>query len=299
MLDAGGLLSIAYLSISTDTNKTLLQAPRVRSVHLFLLLSVLHVQYSTSVNKSASFLLLVYRNIYFRTLVEEKRRVYVSAHFKREKRFIAETIVVAIKNLDPPGRFLSRDSKTGVWFPINDDRAREKASQALRENSKTIKAELQQSDDSIRKQGELLPEKRTDSSPDYTGSPTSQQQSRQPGHSGSAYCAGNRGGMKRATFETQHHPHHYPYPPAPGWAYPYYYGYQVPPFPPTYHPYAFPPPLIPAIPVGGASRLLRLSVCTASQCFSSSYVYLHPDFACRPICLLPSSNATWFAQPAR
>jgi hypothetical protein len=183
--------------------------------------------------------------------VEEKRRVYVSSHFKREKRFIAETIVVAIKSLDPPGRFLSRDSKTGVWFPINDDRAREKASQALRENSRTIKAELQQSDDSIRKQGELLlPEKRVDSPPDFNGRPTSQEQSRKAGNPDSAYCAGDKGGQNGATFVPQHHPYHYSYPPAPGWTYPYHYGYQAPPFPNVYHLYAYPPP---PMPVGGAA----------------------------------------------
>jgi hypothetical protein len=278
---------IAYSSFSRAQTKPFCRHPGYVQCSSFVCL--LHAWYCASVHTSASFYYFVYRNIYFRSLVEEKRRVYVSAHFKREKRFIAETIVVAIKSLDPPGRFLSRDSKTGVWIPINDDRAREKASQALRENSKTIKAELQQSDDSIRKQVELLPEKRADSSPDYTGSPTSQRQSRQPRHPGSACCDDNRGGQSRATFETQHHPHHYPYLPAPGWAHPHYYGYYVPPF---HHPYAFPPPQIPALPAGGpavcyAYQYVPQPSASAQSTFTSTATLPAAPSACYPAPMEP------------
>jgi hypothetical protein len=44
-------------------------------------------------------------------------------------------IVRAIRNGDPPGRFLKKDDKSGKWVDIGDKRAAEKASQALREKS--------------------------------------------------------------------------------------------------------------------------------------------------------------------
>lgn len=39
----------------------------------------------------------------------------------------------AIRNGDPPGRFIKKDEKTGKWIDIGDKRAAEKTSQALRE----------------------------------------------------------------------------------------------------------------------------------------------------------------------
>lgn len=42
-------------------------------------------------------------------------------------------IVRAIRNSDPPGRFLRKDIVTNKWIDIGDKRAAEKASQALRE----------------------------------------------------------------------------------------------------------------------------------------------------------------------
>jgi hypothetical protein len=44
-------------------------------------------------------------------------------------------IVKALRNSDPPGRFLRRDEKTGKWYDIGDKKAAEKASQALREKT--------------------------------------------------------------------------------------------------------------------------------------------------------------------
>ena len=44
-------------------------------------------------------------------------------------------IVRALRNSDPPGRFLKKDEKTGKWYDIGDRRAAEKASQALREKT--------------------------------------------------------------------------------------------------------------------------------------------------------------------
>jgi len=78
----------------------------------------------------------------FRKLVEKRKRVYLAARFKREKRLVANSIVSEIRALEKPGRFLAKDSKTGNWFDIGDEKARDKTSQALRENAPTIRAEI-------------------------------------------------------------------------------------------------------------------------------------------------------------
>lgn len=41
----------------------------------------------------------------------------------------------AIRNGDPPGRFLKKDEKTGKWVDVGDKKAAEKTSQALREKT--------------------------------------------------------------------------------------------------------------------------------------------------------------------
>lgn len=68
----------------------------------------------------------------FRELVNEVKLPYVNCP-KREKPLIARRIVEAVRNQTPPGRFLSKDSKTALWNDIGDGKAREKTSQALRE----------------------------------------------------------------------------------------------------------------------------------------------------------------------
>lgn len=77
----------------------------------------------------------------FRLLVEKRKRVYLTARFKREKRLIASSIVQEIR--DANGRFLTRDPKTLLWHDIGDEKARDKTSQALRENAPTIRAEIE------------------------------------------------------------------------------------------------------------------------------------------------------------
>lgn len=79
----------------------------------------------------------------FRILVEKRKRVYLTARFKREKRLIASSIVSEIAGLSPPGRFLSRDGKSGLWEDIGEEKARDKTSQALRENAPSIRAEIE------------------------------------------------------------------------------------------------------------------------------------------------------------
>lgn len=48
---------------------------------------------------------------------------------------MARVIVRAIRNGDPPGRFLKKDATTQKWFDIGDKKAAEKTSQALREKT--------------------------------------------------------------------------------------------------------------------------------------------------------------------
>mmetsp|Transcript_20868 Transcript_20868/g.29449 ORF Transcript_20868/g.29449 Transcript_20868/m.29449 type:complete len:771 (+) Transcript_20868:242-2554(+) len=79
-------------------------------------------------------------NEQFRGLVEKYRRIYLNARFKQEKRLIASSIVDEIKALDPPGRFLAKDPATETWFAVGEEKARDKTSQALRENAPSLRA---------------------------------------------------------------------------------------------------------------------------------------------------------------
>lgn len=79
----------------------------------------------------------------YRILVTQKKRVYLTARFKREKRLIAASIVQSIRSLNPSGRFLQRNAKTGVWHDIGDTKARDKSSQALREGAPEIRKEIE------------------------------------------------------------------------------------------------------------------------------------------------------------
>mmetsp|Transcript_19068 Transcript_19068/g.31246 ORF Transcript_19068/g.31246 Transcript_19068/m.31246 type:complete len:720 (+) Transcript_19068:165-2324(+) len=82
-------------------------------------------------------------NEQYRSIVESKKRVYLTARFKREKRLIATSIVDQIRKMDPPGRFLQKDADSQTWFDIGEEKAREKTSQALRENSKDVRIQME------------------------------------------------------------------------------------------------------------------------------------------------------------
>jgi len=82
-------------------------------------------------------------NEQFRNIVEKRKRVYLTARFKREKRIIIDDIVSEIRQLDPPGRFLARDPDDGFWYDVGDEKARDKTGQALRENAPSVRAEMQ------------------------------------------------------------------------------------------------------------------------------------------------------------
>ena len=65
-------------------------------------------------------------NEQYQEIVERKKRVYLTARFKREKRLIASSIVNEVRTMDPPGRFLMKDPNSNVWRDIGDEKARDK-----------------------------------------------------------------------------------------------------------------------------------------------------------------------------
>ncbi len=67
----------------------------------------------------------------FWQLVEQRKRVYLTARFKREKQLIASSMVAKISSLNPAGQFLTKDTKTGLWYPIGNEKACDKTLQAL------------------------------------------------------------------------------------------------------------------------------------------------------------------------
>jgi len=91
-------------------------------------------------------------NIYFRKLVDSRKPAYITARFKREKRMIAESILNDIKRTN--GRFLAKNN-TGKWVIYPDHKARDKTSQALREDAPKIRAKLQSTMDD-RSSGALM-----------------------------------------------------------------------------------------------------------------------------------------------
>jgi hypothetical protein len=68
----------------------------------------------------------------FRDLINLHRRAYLKAR-KNDKPAISRAIVRAIR--ETTGKFLRKDDKSGLWFEIGDDAAREKTSQALRQRA--------------------------------------------------------------------------------------------------------------------------------------------------------------------
>ena len=71
-------------------------------------------------------------NIHYRKIIETRKNIYRSIS-KNRKSILSMSIVEAINRLDPPGRFLSYNGKTGLWYEIETERATKKTSQALRE----------------------------------------------------------------------------------------------------------------------------------------------------------------------
>jgi len=79
----------------------------------------------------------------FRKVVDTMKREYLTAESKREKRFISDNVLAEIKKLEPPGRFLARNYRSGLWYDVGYEKAKDKASQALRENAPLIRMEIE------------------------------------------------------------------------------------------------------------------------------------------------------------
>eukprot|EP00814_Leptocylindrus_danicus_P004751 CAMPEP_0116004180 /NCGR_PEP_ID=MMETSP0321-20121206/459_1 /TAXON_ID=163516 /ORGANISM="Leptocylindrus danicus var. danicus, Strain B650" /LENGTH=267 /DNA_ID=CAMNT_0003472453 /DNA_START=326 /DNA_END=1126 /DNA_ORIENTATION=+ len=77
----------------------------------------------------------------FRAVIALNKRRYVNAS-PQHKKLLVDSIVAAVRLQNPPGRFLYKDSETGLWNDIGDKRAIVKTSQALREGAPKIRQAL-------------------------------------------------------------------------------------------------------------------------------------------------------------
>jgi len=72
----------------------------------------------------------------YRALVNSAKDEYLSPRTKKlDKAHIALRIVKEVRESVPPGRFLKKDPRSGLWHEIGDAAAVRKTGQALRENS--------------------------------------------------------------------------------------------------------------------------------------------------------------------
>eukprot|EP00548_Thalassiothrix_antarctica_P016094 CAMPEP_0194177714 /NCGR_PEP_ID=MMETSP0154-20130528/11419_1 /TAXON_ID=1049557 /ORGANISM="Thalassiothrix antarctica, Strain L6-D1" /LENGTH=316 /DNA_ID=CAMNT_0038892373 /DNA_START=31 /DNA_END=978 /DNA_ORIENTATION=- len=76
----------------------------------------------------------------FRSLVLSNKCLYITS-LKAEKLKISRSIVKSIRKNN--GRFLERDTKSGIWYEVGDKRAIEKTSQALREGQPKLRQKIE------------------------------------------------------------------------------------------------------------------------------------------------------------
>jgi hypothetical protein len=81
-------------------------------------------------------------NSHWRMLVAANKQLYITLP-KRQKMLLSRSIVNAVRSQNPPGRFLQKDNKAGMWLDVGDQRAQEKTSQALREGAPDIRKKVQ------------------------------------------------------------------------------------------------------------------------------------------------------------
>jgi hypothetical protein len=88
-------------------------------------------------------------NVKFRLMVNGPNKLRYLAASKSDKPRVASDVVKLWRELDPPGRFLARrdtsrkgpgsvKDKANVWYDVGDKKAREKASQCLRERTPDV-----------------------------------------------------------------------------------------------------------------------------------------------------------------
>ncbi|KAL3802274.1 hypothetical protein ACHAWO_013179 [Cyclotella atomus] len=107
-------------------------------------------------------------NIKFRKLVAAHKLRYLAAS-KSDKPSVAREVVKEWRSLNPPGRFLAKmDENNGnedgngdqpvVWYDVGDKKAREKASQCLRERNGAANEAVQALVKTVTANGEACPE---------------------------------------------------------------------------------------------------------------------------------------------
>lgn len=110
-------------------------------------------------------------NINFRKLVCEHKRRYLECS-KADKPKVAREVVQIWRKFDPPGRFLQRmddkmgcgststdNANTAIWYDVGDKKAREKASQCLRERTRDVipyLKKLQEEHTNLEKESEAI-----------------------------------------------------------------------------------------------------------------------------------------------
>lgn len=81
-------------------------------------------------------------NMHFRFLIEKNKEYYAYNASNQAKRNIASIVINHIRKLDPPGRFLTDDQRTGDWEEIPFAKAIVKTCQAFREHQSKIRKGL-------------------------------------------------------------------------------------------------------------------------------------------------------------
>jgi len=82
-------------------------------------------------------------NRQFREVILSRKKEYLAKTTKKlEKAHIAAAIVNDIRSMQPPGRFLKEDVKSGMWYDIGDAKAFKKTGQALREDAQESQPEI-------------------------------------------------------------------------------------------------------------------------------------------------------------
>eukprot|EP00538_Stauroneis_constricta_P000617 CAMPEP_0119570988 /NCGR_PEP_ID=MMETSP1352-20130426/43885_1 /TAXON_ID=265584 /ORGANISM="Stauroneis constricta, Strain CCMP1120" /LENGTH=529 /DNA_ID=CAMNT_0007620665 /DNA_START=1051 /DNA_END=2640 /DNA_ORIENTATION=+ len=81
----------------------------------------------------------------FRDIVKTRKEDYTLAASKAEKASVVNEVIAQVRTLDPPGRFLQRDSAasstgSGWWIELDEIKMMAKTSQALREGAPKIRA---------------------------------------------------------------------------------------------------------------------------------------------------------------
>jgi len=83
----------------------------------------------------------------FREWVKERKQLYNLAPSKAEKARVAKEVIGMVEMLIPPGRFLQKESSSGLiggmgswWVEVDETKAMAKTSQALREGAPHIRA---------------------------------------------------------------------------------------------------------------------------------------------------------------